>query len=245
MGAGTVVTLAVLGGALYTLTSRISSVVIYDYQKALFYKKGAFQKLLPTGKHYYLKKSSQIVVVDGRKLLVNVLGQEVLTKDQISVKLSVSGFYQVVDAVKAKHETDSYLAALYAGIQTVLRDLVSAMTLDELLEKKTDMDASLLEKTKAVAATLGLDVPMIAVRDVMLPAQLKKAYAGVMEAKKEAQRQLEKARGEQAVLRSLANSSQLYNEHPMLMQARVIQSLSTGNHTIVFNADDKVSLTKK
>jgi len=242
---GIIAVAVLVGGVMYLLSGRLAYIIVYDYQKALWYKNGAFQKLLPTGKHWFLKKSSSIVTVDARNLSLNVSGQEVLTKDQISVKLSVSGFYQVVDAVKAKREVDNYLAALYAGVQTVLRDLVSAMTLDELLEKKAELDAGLFEKTKVIAESLGLEVPIISVRDVMLSAQLKKAYAGVMEAKKEAQRQLEKARGEQAVLRSLANSSQLYNEHPMLLQARVIQSLSTGNHTIVFNADETVQVAKK
>jgi hypothetical protein len=85
----------------------------------------------------------------------------------------------------------------------------------------------------------------LAVRDVMLPANLKKAYSGALEAQKEAQKNLEKARGEQAVLRSLANSSKLYEEHPSLLQARVIQALANGNNSIVFGADDKMSIAKK
>lgn len=72
----------------------------------------------------------------------------------------------------------------------------------------------------------------------MLPANLKKAFAGILEAKKEAQKQLEKARGEQAVLRNLANSSAMFDGNPMLLQARIIQSLSNGNNTVIFNAPD-------
>jgi hypothetical protein len=72
----------------------------------------------------------------------------------------------------------------------------------------------------------------------MLPANLKRAFAGVLEAQKEAQRQLEKARGEQAVLRNLANSSAMYASNPMLLQARLVQVLDGGNNNVVFKTDD-------
>ena len=79
----------------------------------------------------------------------------------------------------------------------------------------------------------------------MLPTNIKKAFSGILEEQKEAQRQLEKARGEQAVLRKLANVSGLYDVNPMLPQARLIQALSAGNNSVVFNADHKILSKEK
>ena len=78
----------------------------------------------------------------------------------------------------------------------------------------------------------------------MLPANLKKAFSGIIEAKKEAQTQLEKARGDQAVLRNLANAAGLYDANPQLLQARIIQTLANGNNTIVFGANEKPVINK-
>lgn len=78
----------------------------------------------------------------------------------------------------------------------------------------------------------------------MLPANLKKAFSGILEARKESQTQLEKARGEQAVLRNLANAAGLYETNPQLLQARIIQTLANGNNTIVFGAEEKPVVTK-
>src|SRR5262249_43113053 len=140
------------------------------------------------------------------------------------------------------HASTNYLSTFYAQMQIILRGLVAAHTLEELLENRKAFDESLLVEAAKTATELGLTVTHCAVRDIMLPAGLKRAMAGIMEAKKDAQAQMEKARGEQAVLRSLANLASLYETHPSLAQARVIQALSSGNHTIVFGADSRAAV---
>jgi regulator of protease activity HflC (stomatin/prohibitin superfamily) len=125
-----------------------------------------------------------------------------------------------------------------------LRDLVAMTTIDELLEKKTEADAQLLASAATRAERLGLRISALALRDIVLPANLKKAFAAALEAQKDAQRQLEAARGEQAALRSLAISSKMHENNPALLQARLIQALSSGANTIVFNGDDRTIVAK-
>lgn len=236
------ITLAVLAAIGLYACLRIAcfqSVIVFDYQKAMLYKKGALTKMLGTGKHYYFKNNAVIKVVDIRKSLINLAGQEILTKDNVSVKITLAGFYNVSDPLKAIQSSVDYTAELYSVAQLALRNLVASVTIDQLLEKKGEIDAQLLADIAEKASAFGLTVSMLAVKDIMLPTNLKKAFSGILEAQKEAQRQLEKARGEQAVLRNLANSSTMYDSNPMLLQARLIQSLSTGNNSIVFNADSK------
>jgi regulator of protease activity HflC (stomatin/prohibitin superfamily) len=163
----------------------------------------------------------------------------------VNVRVTLVGQFQIVDVQLAVREIASHQAELYTMTQLAVRDHVGNMTLEEILQRKPDLDAMLLKTVAERAKTLGLTILALAVRDVMLPANLKKAFSGALEAQKEAQRQLEVARGEQAVLRSLANSAKLYETNPTLMQARIIQALSTGNNSIVFGADEKITLKPK
>jgi len=210
---------------------------IYDYQQGLLYRRGIFVEALAPGRYFVFAPRDMIEVYDTRKTMLSIPGQEILTKDKINIKLSLSGYYVIADPVKTKQSSQYYIAELYNDAQMILRDRVAEVTLDELLENRASIDTALLEGMTDKAAGLGLTLSALAIKDIILPANLKRAFASVMEAQKEAQRQLEKARGEQAVLRSLANSSKMYEGNPSLLQARILQSWAEGKNTVVFNAD--------
>lgn len=228
--------------ATYFCSRLVEVVTVYEYQKGLLYQKGSFQKTLGAGRYYYLKDRSSIAVIDTRRRLIMLPGQEILTKDNVSLKISLAGFYEVSDPVKAQHQSENYEKELYTISQLVLRDLVGKFTIDEFLEKSDEINDQLFIGVSDSATKLGLSVSTLAVKDTMLPGNLKRAFSSILEAQKDAQRQLEKARGEQAVLRSLANSSGLYENNPMLLQARLVQVLSNGTNNVVFNADNKVGM---
>lgn len=217
---------------------------IYDFETGLLYKNGIYVKVLEAGRYRYLKSRTKIETVDMRKLPSTFSGQEVLTKDHVSLRMTTVGQFLISDIELAVRKTVSHQAELHTVAQLALREAIGNFALDEVLEKKSELNTLLLSAVQKGAKPLGLDVLSFAIRDVMLPANLKKAFAGALEAQKEAQRQLEMARGEQAVLRSLANSAKLYENNPTLLQARVIQALSTGNNSIVFSADEKITLNK-
>lgn len=223
---------------------KVSKVVVYDFQKGLLYKKGTFVKVLGAGRYSFIKGGTDIQIVDTRRMMLALAGQEILTKDNISLKMSLVGFYEVTDPVKAKHGSQNYISEIYNLAQVALRESAAAYTIDELLEKKAELDDQLLVRIKDKAAVLGVTFAQLSVRDIMLPANLKKAFSGIIEAKKEAQTQLEKARGEQAVLRNLANAAGLYDANPQLLQARIIQTLANGNNTVVFGTSDKPVVIK-
>lgn len=210
---------------------------VFDYQKALLFQKGRFIRILDAGSHRLSRKHDFVVKIDTRPVLFAVPGQEILTRDKVSIKVTAGGAYAVVDAHKAFLSNISYAAAIYADTQAALRDVVQAHDLETLLGDRSELNAQLLAALQPKVPALGLELRDLAIRDIMLPAGLKKAFGGLLEAQKEAQVALEKARGEQAVLRSLANSSRLYAEHPTLLSARLVQTLDTGEHTVVFNAN--------
>jgi regulator of protease activity HflC (stomatin/prohibitin superfamily) len=236
-----VLVLAVFG---YWIWKNLTSTTIYQYQKGLRFKDGKLVAQLDTGHYRYFAKRSSIEVFDMRKRALQLSGQEILTKDNIGIRITVVGQIQIIDVEIIMQTTESYMADVYAVAQLSLRDAVGQVTLDELLASKSKLDQKLQSDVAAKCSELGVAVSGLALRDIMLPANLKKAYGGVLEAQKEALRNVEKARGEQAVLRSLANSSKLYSENPSLLQARVIQALATGNNSIVFGADDQIAVKK-
>lgn len=239
------VVLLLLVGLGVWLWKDLSSTTVYEYQKGLLFKDGKLVRELDAGHYRYLSTRSKIEVFDLRRRALDLIGQEILTKDNVSIRLSVVGQIQITEPVKVLQQTESYMAEVYALAQLAIRDAVSSMKLDEILANRSAIDQLIQTHVTERAKDLGLAITGLSVRDIMLPPNLKKAYAGVLEAQKNAQVNLEKARGEQAVLRSLANSSKLYAENPSLLQARVIQALSTGKNTIVFGTDDHVSIGKK
>jgi regulator of protease activity HflC (stomatin/prohibitin superfamily) len=236
-----ILVLAVFG---YWISKNLTSTTIYQYQKGLRFNDGKLVAKLDAGHYRYFAKRSSIEVFDMRKRALQLSGQEILTKDNIGIRITVVGQIQITDVEKIMQTTESYMADVYAVAQLSLRDAVAEVTLDALLASKSVLDQKIQNDVAAKCSELGVAVSGLAVRDIMLPANLKKAYGGVLEAQKDALRNVEKARGEQAVLRSLANSSKLYSENPSLLQARVIQALATGNNSIVFGADDQIAVKK-
>lgn len=236
-----IIILAAIG---FLIWKSMASITVYQYQKGLLFKDGKLVKQLDAGHYRYFVRRSSIKTFDMRRRVLQLSGQEILTKDNINMRATVVGQIQITDAEKVMQQTESYMADVYSIAQLSLRDAVGSVTLDELLGQKSVLDQRIqddvAEKTKAI----GVVISGLAVRDIMLPASLKRAYGGILEAQKNAQVNLEKARGEQAVLRSLANSSKLYSENPSLLQARVIQALASGNNSIVFGTDDNVAIKK-
>jgi regulator of protease activity HflC (stomatin/prohibitin superfamily) len=216
--------------------------IIYDYEKGLRYRNGQFLGVVNEGRYFSIRPFSSIERIDMRKTTLFVPAQEVFTKDKIFVKITLGGQYRIVDPIKARHLSAHSDTELYSRVQMILRDEMASFDLDEFLEKRKEVADRIEKIIQSTTEKLGLEVESIIIKDVIVPASIRKAYAGIIEAKKEAQKKLEQARGEQAVLRNLANSSAMYDKNPMLFQARLIQALSSGTNMIVFKAGEGLSL---
>jgi regulator of protease activity HflC (stomatin/prohibitin superfamily) len=219
--------------------------IIYDYEKGLLYRNGHFLGVVSEGRYVSIRSFSSVERVDMRKTTLFVPAQEVFTKDKIFVKITLGGQYRIVDPIKARHLSAHSDTELYSRVQMILRDEVASFDLDEFLEKRKEVAGRIEKIIQNTTEELGLEVESIVIKDVIVPASIRKAYAGILEAKKEAHKKLEQARGEQAVLRNLANSSAMYDKNPMLLQARLIQALSNGTNTIVFKASEGFSLPQE
>ena len=192
----------------------------------LMYRHGLYVRRHNAGRHVIWGRGWTMNLMDLRKGSVLVPGQDVLTADSVGLKFSLLVTYQVTDPVKAVHETQNWTGDLYNLTQLALRAVVNGVAVEALLAQKLEIGALLLARVQPETAKVGVNVLAIEVKDVMFPADLKRAFAEVLKAKHEGQAALERARGESASLRNLANAARVLEGNPALMNLRVLQSLS-------------------
>lgn len=196
----------------------------------LLYHKGKFVEVLGTGRHVRWGRFYSTRLHDLRKTSLLIAGQEVLTADNVGLKASLLVTYQVVDPVKATHETQNWSADLHNAAQLALRAVVGGIAVEALLGQRLELGAQLLARVQPNAAKIGVNVLAVEVKDVMFPADLKRAFAEVLKAKQEGQAALERARGESAALRNLANAARVLEGNPALMNLRLMQSLTAAQN---------------
>lgn len=214
-------------------------VTVFEYQTGLFYRKGRLERMLGPGRYFNLSPATQIVVEDMREQLLSVSGQEVLTADNLAVKVSLSARVRVTDARLKAHAAEKPLDVLYSDMQVALRQAVAARALEALLADRGIIGNEVAAAAKASAAARGLEILAIDVRDVMLAGEVKRAHADIFRARKDGEAALERARGETAALRNLANGARMLNDNPALYNLRLLQALSmpgAKGATVVLNA---------
>jgi len=191
----------------------------------LLYRSGRFSQTLAAGGHWVWRWARELKLVDLRERILAVASQELLSKDHVPVKLSAACRFAITDAPLAMHGVENYQANLYLAIQLVLRDAVAELSVDELLQQRTALGEHLRDRVGASAQLVGLEVRDVAVKDVILSGELKRALGAPYLARQEGQAMLERARGEQAALRSLANSARLLDGNPNLLQLRLLAAV--------------------
>ena len=217
----------------------LGRVTVFEYQQGLRYSGGRFAGVLGAGPHWIFRPTTVIHRVDIRPKFVSLGGQEVLSKDGVTLKLTIAARYEIADAGVAVNKIENYQEALYLTLQLALREIVGQASIDEVLAQRDQFGERLKEMTSAEIETYGLRLLSVNIKDVMFPGELKKMFAQVVQAQKEGQAALERARGETAALRNLANAAQLVDANPALMRLRLLQQLSSSSgHTIVLGFPD-------
>jgi len=214
----------------------VTVVTVRDYQRGLHYRGGRLVGLLSTGTHIAIRPIQEIQLLDARPTQMTVPGQEILTSDGVALRVSLTARYVVADPVAALTNDQSWFAALYAALHAGLRDAIAGRTADDILAARAELGPAVAESVASEIARIGVELLGVDVRDVMVPSELKRAFAGIVAARREGEAALERARGEQAALRALANAGRLVEENPGLLQLRVLQQLGgTSGNTIMLD----------
>ena len=237
-----VLVVAVIGAVLVGQVVKV--VTVHDYERGIRFRNGRLAGLLGPGTHVFIRPLSEVRVLDGRPTFVTVEGQEVLTADGVAVKVSLAARYVVGDPTAAITLDADFVRTLYLTLQLALREVIVGRTLDDALSTRREIGAAIQGACASDLAAIGIELLAVEVRDLMVPGDLKRAFAGVVAARKEGEAALERARGETAALRNLANAAQMIEDRPGLVQLRILQELgaSSGN-TIVLGMPDGTSGT--
>lgn len=204
----------------------IKHVIVYEYQRGLRYKNGRFVGTIAPGQYWILRNFSAIVPVDVRPEFITIQGQDVLSADGVTLKVSLAAEFQVVDPNVAVNKNANFRTSLYLSLQMALREIVGREKIDALLENRAGISAKLMELTSKKASELGLRLISADAKDIMFPGEMKKVFAQVVKAQKEGQSALERARGETAALRNLANAARIMDNNPNLLQLRALQAMA-------------------
>lgn len=207
------------------LLSYIRGYSVASYEKGLLFVDGKFQKELDSGIYFFWKNTIPVTVekVDMRQVRMEVSGQEILTKDKAAVRINFETIYRVTDIIKALVDNKDYDKQLYVVIQLAVREQVSTLTLDELLEQKDAISNSILESIKAKTGSLGVSLFSCGIKDIILPGEMKDIMNQVLIAQKKAQANVITRREETASARSQLNTAKLLEENPMLFKLKEME----------------------
>ena len=220
--------LAILGALVVTLVlarAWIRTVTVYEFERGLRYTDGRFRGVVGPGRYWSLGGRTVVRKVDTRPRVVAVPGQEVLSADGVALKVSLAATYRVTDPVLAVNGVESYEAALYTQLQLALRAVIAGSPVEDLLATRASLGDAVLARAAEPVRAAGLELQAADVKDLTLPGELKKIFTQVVRARQEGLAALEKARGETAALRNLANAAHMVERNPHLMQLRLLQVL--------------------
>ena len=221
-----------LGNHLAGRLAAVADKAIYAREVAeghvgLLYVDGELVRALNPGLHAFWKFNRGITVelMDKRVKALHVGGQEILTKDKVSLRINVTANYQFSDALRAAKAVKDPLDYLYKEVQFGLRAAVGTRTLDGLLEDKGAVDRAVFEHVRDKFATLGIDVRSIGVKDIILPGDMKKILGKVVEAEKAAQANVIRSREETNATRSLLNTAKVMEENSVALHLKELETL--------------------
>lgn len=199
--------------------------VVEAYEEGLMYVGGKFERKLGPGVYYFWKNEQPIAVqkADLRQQLMEISGQEILTKDKAALRINFYAQYRVADIVKAIVETKDIAKQLYIQFQLAVREYVGTFTLDELLANKESVAPAILKDVAEKATAMGAAVTDCGIRDVILPGDVKDIMNQVLVAEKKAQANVITRREETASTRSLLNTAKLMEDNEMLFKLKEME----------------------
>ncbi len=164
-------------------------------------------------------------VIDQRLISLEVSGQELLTRDKVSLRVNLGATLRIADPVLARTRVAKHSEYLYRELQFGLRQAIAAKTLDELLGDKASLDADIAAWVRARVSEFGIEVRGVGVKDVILPGEMKEILNGVVQAEKQAQANVIRRREEANATRSLLNTAKLIEENPTLLRMKELEAL--------------------
>lgn len=198
---------------------------VSEFQKGRLYFDKKLIGLLDSGTYYFWKNNIKVEVglVDARLLQMDIVGQEILTLDKVSLRINFVCNYKIVDFIKIINEIDNFAEQLRISAQLALREYVGKYRLDEILENKDQMTKYVYEALKNKEKDLFIEVVDAGVKDIILPGEIREIMNTVLIAEKKAQANVISRREEVASTRSLLNTAKLMDENKTLYKLKELE----------------------
>ncbi|MCC7328383.1 MAG: slipin family protein [Burkholderiales bacterium] len=212
--------------------------VLREYERAVVFMLGRFWKVKGPGFFLLIPVVQQMVRIDLRTIVMDVPPQDVITRDNVSVKVNAVVYFRIVDANKAVIQVEQYLQATSQLAQTTLRAILGKHELDELLGEREKLNTAIQQVLDSQTAAWGIKVSTVEMKNVDLDESMVRAIARQAEAERERRAKIIHAQGELQASEQLMQAAQMLAKQPQSIQLRYLQTLVTiasdRTSTIVF-----------
>ncbi len=210
--------------------------IVQEWERGVVFRLGKFVRVTRPGLQFIIPFIERMIKVDVRVFTVDVPKQEIITRDNVTVRVNAVVYFRVMDPMAALTRVENYLYATQQVSQTTLRDVIGQSELDELLAHREELNQRMQRIIDATTDPWGIKVDMVAIKDVELPDAMKRAMARQAEAERERRAKIIHAQGEYQAAETLAQAAEIMGRHPGSLQLRFLQTLTevaTERSTIV------------
>jgi regulator of protease activity HflC (stomatin/prohibitin superfamily) len=212
--------------------------IMNEYERAVIFRLGRIRDVKGPGLIIIIPGIDRVVKIDMRTITMDVPPQDVITKDNVSIKVSAVVYFRVMDANSAVTNVENYLFATSQLAQTTLRSVCGQMELDEILSEREKINMRLQEILDRSTEPWGIKISLVEVKHIDLPEEMKRSMAKQAEAERERRAKVINAEGEFQAAQKLIEAAALMETQPMSLQLRYLQTLnqiaSENNSTTVF-----------
>jgi len=233
-GVGPIATVLII--AIVLLISGVK--ILREYERGVVFRLGRMVAARGPGIIYVIPAVEKMMRVDMRTVTMDIPPQDVITRDNVSVKVNAVLYFRVMDPNRAILEVENYLFATSQLAQTTLRSVCGEAELDELLAEREKLNAHLQTIIDQHTDPWGIKVSQVALKHIDLPQEMQRAMAKQAEAERERRAKVIHADGEFQASQKLADAAEVMSKNPMALQLRFLQSLveisSEKNSTTIF-----------
>ena len=208
-----------------------------QWEKVVVFRLGKYSEIKGPGLFFIIPIVEQARFIDTRVLTMDIPSQQVITKDNVPVKINGVLFFQVIKPADAIIKVQDYRYAISQYSQTSLRDVIGQMTLDQLLVEREQIGDAIKANVEKDTEEWGLEVKGIRIQDIDMPEELKKMMSRQASAEREKRATITKAEGDRDAAANLATAAKTMHESPGAMQLRTLQTIDglgpTASNTVI------------
>lgn len=197
-----------------------------EYQRGVIYRLGRLQNTRGPGLYWVIPGIDQKVQVDLRTRTVDIVSQETVTADSVTIKVNAVLYYRILDPKKAINQVENYQVAVYQSALTTLRNVIGQNVLDDILQNRDKVNHKVQEIVDEITGPWGMVVERVEMKDVEIPTSMQRAMAKEAEAQREKRARLIKAAAEQESSLKLAEASRSIMQNPAALELRRLQMLT-------------------